>query len=66
MSESNWEQKIAEVIAPGAFRDQVGKTVPVWNADHTKQIGTATVIDEDGALDVLLPDGTYTLDDDVT
>jgi hypothetical protein len=45
---------VSEIIAPDAFKDQVGKTVPVWNEDHTRQIGTATVLDADGQMEVTL------------
>jgi hypothetical protein len=46
-----------DIIEPGAFKTQIGKTVPVWNQEHTKKIGTATVLDEDGTMSIELTSG---------
>lgn len=50
-----------DVILPGAFKNQVGKTVPVLSEDKTTQLGTATVTHEDGNLSVRMghPVGHY-------
>lgn len=44
-----------DIVAPGAFKHNVGKTVPVLDTDKVR-IGTATVIDADGKILVRLDD----------
>jgi hypothetical protein len=43
------------VIAPGAFAHQVGKVVPVKGPDGAV-IGTATVVDGNGRVEITTPD----------
>lgn len=45
-----------EVFAPGAFRNSVGRTVPVVD-ENREVIGTAVVVDEDGQLEITLDSG---------
>ena len=46
-----------EIIAPGAFANQVGRVVPFTIADH-KPIGTAKVLD-DGRIEITITDPVF-------